>query len=189
MKMNDLDELHHFVNDIYERWDEGEIEYLQARNEARVYYSKWAFMDDEALREKNDSPFVREEDLSEIFDNEEDRLLFQRRNKKYTESVKGISAKFNINEDEFYERNTASIFNNKYDSPNFVVSYGDRDSYTEVLYFDGDDGRAIISNNCEIFEEEGCQIKLHECNYCDFEWETIQDIFNILQEVEEYADE
>ena len=63
------------------------------------------------------------------------------------------------------------------------------EAITQVLYFDGDDGRAIISNACEIFEEEGCQIKLHECNYCDFEWETIQDIFNILQEVEEYADE
>jgi hypothetical protein len=109
--------------------------------------------------------------------------------KKYTESVERILDKFNITEDEFYERNRASISNNKYDSPNFVVYYGDRDSYTEVLYFDGDDGRAIISNACEIFEEEGCQIKLHECNYCDFEWETIDYIFNMLQEIEEESDD
>jgi len=116
-------------------------------------------------------------------------MMNKEQHKKYTESVERILDKFNITENEFYERNTASIFNNKYDSPNFVVSYGDRDSYTEVLYFDGDDGRSIISNNCEIFDEEGCKIKLHECNYCDFEWATIHDIFNILQKIEEYSDE
>jgi hypothetical protein len=152
MEMNELDELHHFVNDLYERWDEGDISYDDAVKKARLY-----------MRKEN--------------------------HKKYTESVNRILDKFNITEKEFYDRSLASLRNNKYAYPNFVVSYGDRDSYTEVLYFDGDDGRAIISNNCEIFDEEGCKIKLHECNYCDFEWETIQDIFNILQEVEEYADE
>ena len=152
MKMNDLDELHYFVNDLYERWTEGEISYDDAVKKARLY-----------MRKEN--------------------------HKKYTESVNRILDKFNITEKEFYERNIASLRNNKYAYPNFVVSHGDRDSYTEVLYFDGDDGRAIISNYCEVFDEEGCQIKLHECTYCDFEWETIQDIFNILQEVEEYADE
>ena len=116
-------------------------------------------------------------------------MMNEEQHKKYTESVNRILDKFNITEKEFYERNIASLRNNKYAYPNFVVSHGDRDSYTEVLYFDGDDGRAIISNYCEVFDEEGCQIKLHECTYCDFEWETIQDIFNILQEVEEYADE
>ena len=100
-----------------------------------------------------------------------------------------ILSRFEITEEEFYERNRASIFTSEYGYPNFVIAFGDEEHYIEVLYFDGDDGRAIISNNCEIFDEEGCQIKLHECNYCDFEWETIQDIFNILQEVEEYADE
>jgi len=43
MKMNDLDDLHHFVNDLYERWDEGEISYELARDKARVYCGKWAF--------------------------------------------------------------------------------------------------------------------------------------------------
>ena len=43
MEMNDLDELHHFVNDLYERWDEDEISYVQARDKARVYCGKWAF--------------------------------------------------------------------------------------------------------------------------------------------------
>ena len=42
MKMNDLDDLHHFVNDLYERCDEGEISYELARDKARVYWGKWA---------------------------------------------------------------------------------------------------------------------------------------------------
>ena len=109
--------------------------------------------------------------------------------KKYIESVKKILDRFNITDNEFYERNTSSLRSNKHDSPNFVIAYGDEDSYTEVLYFDGDDGRAIISNECEIFEDEGCQIRLHECNYCDFEWSTLNDIINILQEIDEIDDE
>ena len=116
-------------------------------------------------------------------------MMNEEEHKKYLESVKKILDRFNITDNEFYERNIASLRNNKYSYPNFVVSYGDRDSYTEVLYFDGDDGRAIISNECEIFDEEGCQIKLHECNWCDFEWSTLNEIITILQEVEEYSDE
>ena len=50
MKMNDLDELHHFVNDLYERWDEGEISYLQARADARFYCHKFVF---KTLREEH----------------------------------------------------------------------------------------------------------------------------------------
>ena len=116
-------------------------------------------------------------------------MMNEEEHKKYLESVKKILDKFNITDNEFYERNTSSLRNNKYGYPNFVVSYGDRDSYTEVLYFDGDDGRAIISNECEIFEDEGCKIKMHECNWCDFEWSTLNEIITILQEVEEYYDE
>jgi len=110
-------------------------------------------------------------------------------NEEFIESVKRILDRFNITENEFYERNASSIFNNKYDSPNFVIAYGDKDnkdSYTEVLYFDGDDGRAIITDNSEIFEEEGCRIKLHECNYCDFKWSTLDDIIYILEDNYEY---
>lgn len=36
MEMNDLDELHYFVNDLYERWTEGEISYDDAIEEARL---------------------------------------------------------------------------------------------------------------------------------------------------------
>lgn len=110
-------------------------------------------------------------------------------NEEFIESVKRILDKFNITENEFYERNASSISNNKYDSPNFVIAYGDEDSYTEVLYFDGDDGRAIITDNSEIFEEEGCRIKLHDCTYCDFKWSVLSDIIYILEEIEEYSDE
>ena len=112
--------------------------------------------------------------------------MHEEEHKKYVKSVVEILNRFNITEKEFYERNGASIFNsNNYGSPNFVIAYGDEENYTEVLYFDGDDGRAIIKNNCEIFEDEGCQIKLHECGYCDFEMRTLKEIINILEEEEE----
>ena len=96
-----------------------------------------------------------------------------------------ILSRFEITEEEFYERNRASIFRSEYGSPNFVIAFGDEEHYTEVLYFDGDDGRAIIKNNCEIFEDEGCEIKLHECSYCDFETETLKEILDILEDAKE----
>lgn len=95
-----------------------------------------------------------------------------------------ILNRFDITEEDFYERNRASIFRSEYGSPNFVIAYGDEDNYTEVLYFDGDDGRAIIKNESEVFRY-GSRIELHECNYCDFEWSVIKEIFDILKEIEE----
>ena len=111
--------------------------------------------------------------------------MTEEQHKKYVKSVKKLLDRFDITEKEFYERNRASIFSSEYDSPNFVIAYGDEENYTEVLYFDGDDGRAIIKNDSEIFAEEGFQIKLHKCNYCDFEWSTFKEIITIFKEVEE----
>ena len=95
--------------------------------------------------------------------------------------VKEILNKFKITEKEFYERDKARIHSNKYDSPNFVIAYGDEENYTEVLYFDGDGGRAIIKEDSEIFLN-GSRIELHECNYCDFEWSTIKKITTLIEE-------
>ena len=97
-----------------------------------------------------------------------------------------ILDRFNITEEEFYKRNRAFLTrkNPSYDCPNFVIAYGDEENYTEVLCFDGDDGRAIIQNGSEVFPY-GSKIELHECNYCDFEWSVIKEIFDILKEIEE----
>tara|TARA_R100001463_G_C3384543_1_gene206062 strand:- start:49 stop:495 length:447 start_codon:yes stop_codon:yes gene_type:complete len=101
--------------------------------------------------------------------------------------VKEILNKFKITEKEFYERDKASFHSSKYASPNFVVAYGNEENYTEVLYFDGDGGRAIIKENSELFKN-GFKIKLHECNYCDFEWSTIKKINTLIkEEAEKFA--
>ena len=91
--------------------------------------------------------------------------------------------RFNITAQEFYDRDSA-FRSRKYDCPNFVIAYGDEDNYTEGLYFDGDGGKAIIKNGSEVFPY-GSRIELHECNYCDFDWSVIKNIFDILIEIEE----
>jgi len=37
MEMNELDDLHYFANDLYERWVKGDISYDDAVEEARLY--------------------------------------------------------------------------------------------------------------------------------------------------------
>ena len=114
---------------------------------------------------------------------------------KTRKSIKEVCKRFNITEEEFSARNTASIFHNKYNYPNYVINskeftekelinniYLHDEQFMEVLYFDGDDGRAIIKTDCEIFDERGCQIRFHECNYCDFEYSEILEIMHILME-------
>ena len=93
---------------------------------------------------------------------------------------------FNITEKEFYGRDKAFLTrkNPSYACPNFVIAYGDEENYTKVLYFDGDDGRAIIQNGSEVFPY-GSKVELYECTYCDFEWSVIKEIFDILKEIEE----
>jgi len=115
--------------------------------------------------------------------------------KKYHKSTKEVCERFHITEEEFYARNKASISHNKWHYPNYVINSKEftekelindislyDEQFMEVLYFDGDDGRAIIKAHCEIFDERGCQIRLHECSYCDFEYSEILEIMHILME-------
>ena len=100
---------------------------------------------------------------------------------KWLKSVKNLCKRFNITLKEYDKRNSAGLFTNDY--PNWVISegnYKDSETYSppEILYFDGDDGRAIIKIGCEIFDDEGVTIELHECAYCDLEWETVKNLID-----------
>tara|TARA_R100000781_G_scaffold38323_1_gene26919 strand:+ start:203 stop:565 length:363 start_codon:yes stop_codon:yes gene_type:complete len=99
------------------------------------------------------------------------------------ESINRLCERFNITEKEYADRDMASLIPTKYDSPNYVMAKqgGDDDSYSEILYFDGDGGRAIFSTCCEIFEGFGSKMELHECGYCDFEWGTLSSIIGELE--------
>jgi hypothetical protein len=103
---------------------------------------------------------------------------------KYVESVKRLCKRFNITLKEYDERNSAGLFvNSTYDYPNWVIFEGNYDhpeeyEPPEILYFDGDDGRAVIKIGCEIFDDEGVTIKLHECNYCDLKWDVVKEIID-----------
>jgi hypothetical protein len=100
---------------------------------------------------------------------------------KYVESVKRLCKKFNITLKEYDELNSAGLFTNDY--PNWVIFEGNYEHPEEyespqILYFDGDDGRAIIKIGCEIFDDEGVKIELHECNYCDLKWDIVKEIID-----------
>jgi hypothetical protein len=59
------------------------------------------------------------------------------------------------------------------------TALGDDDLH--VLYFDSDDGCALFSTPCEIFEESGIKFQLIDCNYCDIALSDLQFIYKIFK--------
>ena len=62
--------------------------------------------------------------------------------------------------------------------------YKDENEFS-VLYFDSDDGVALITNYCDIFDGDGFKIELIDCNYCDIKKLDMVEIIHILEEFEE----
>ena len=58
-----------------------------------------------------------------------------------------------------------------------------------TLYTDGDSGLALIGMS-EVFDDEGISIQLINCNYCDFDFDVLNDIVCELQQLwQQYTDE
>ena len=83
---------------------------------------------------------------------------------------------FGLTENEYWERrqnmNEASYHLHK--------TFNEEEVNTSVLYFDSDDGVALISAYCEVFDDEGFQIKLIDCEYCDIHFYHMQEIIDIF---------
>ena len=64
------------------------------------------------------------------------------------------------------------------------VSYwedeGDTHKSFKILYTDGDSGSAVFSFS-EIYEEEGMQIKMGGCSYCDISLSSFLNIYDIFE--------
>ena len=58
-----------------------------------------------------------------------------------------------------------------------------------VLYFDGDDGVALITGDPEVFAYDGFKIELIDCRYCDIKKLDMVEIIHILEEFEKKANE
>ena len=58
----------------------------------------------------------------------------------------------------------------------------------KVLYFDADDGVALISHYAETFDDDGFTIKLVDCNYCDIRYGDMLEIILLFEEFNEAID-
>ena len=56
------------------------------------------------------------------------------------------------------------------------ISYTDHEDTPCCCYTDGDTGVMVFRAFSEVFMEEGCQIKLIDCNYCDIDYDTLVSI-------------
>ena len=55
----------------------------------------------------------------------------------------------------------------------------------KVLYFDSDDGVALIRHFCEVFDDDGFSITLIDCNYCDISYADMLEIIQLFKEFDE----
>ena len=62
------------------------------------------------------------------------------------------------------------------------------DGQLYALYFDSDDGCALFSTPCEIFEESGIKFELVDCKYCDIALSDLQFIYKIFKSFSQDAD-
>lgn len=53
-----------------------------------------------------------------------------------------------------------------------------------ILYFDSDDGVALLKADAEIFAEDGFSIELIDCRYCDIRYQDMRDIIDIFEDYE-----
>lgn len=89
--------------------------------------------------------------------------------------------KFNLTEDEYWECRQ----NMHTPSYHLYEKLEEEQEECSVLYFDSDDGVALITNYCDIFDGDGFKIELIDCNYCDIKKLDMVEIIHILEEFEE----
>jgi len=84
--------------------------------------------------------------------------------------------KFNLTEDEYWE------CRQNMHTPSYHLYEKLEEEHEEcsVLYFDSDDGVALISAYSEVFDDEGFKIELIDCRYCDINFYHMQEIIDIF---------
>ena len=89
--------------------------------------------------------------------------------------------KFNLTEDEYWECRQ----NMHTPSYHLYEKLEEEQEECSVLYFDSDDGVALISANSEIFDADGFKIELIDCKYCDIKLTDMIEIIRLFEEFEE----
>ena len=89
--------------------------------------------------------------------------------------------KFGLTEDKYNE----CRYNLSRESFHVYKNFDEEQEECSVLYFDSDDGVALISAYCEVFDEDGFKIELIDCSYCDIK---MTDMIEIIYMFEEFND-
>jgi hypothetical protein len=89
--------------------------------------------------------------------------------------------KFGLTEDKYNE----CRYNLSRESFHVYKNFEEEQEECSVLYFDSDDGVALISAFCEIFEADGFKIELIDCKYCDIKMTDMIEIIYMFEEFEE----
>ena len=95
--------------------------------------------------------------------------------------VKELLDKFKLTEKEYaharYNMSRESYFVHE------ELSYSDIIECS-ILYFDSDDGVALLKATAEVFSEDGFSIELIDCRYCDIRYQDMRDIIDIFESYE-----
>ena len=93
--------------------------------------------------------------------------------------------KFGLTENEYHE----CRYNMKVQIYHTYKNFDEEQEECSILYFDGDDGVALITGDLEGNIYDGFKIELIDCRYCDIRKLDMVEIIHILEEFEEKANE
>ena len=83
---------------------------------------------------------------------------------------------FGLTKEKYWERRQ----NMSEASYHLHQTFNEDEGNSSLLYFDSDDGVALISAYSEIFDDEGFKIELIDCRYCDINFYHMQEIIDIF---------
>ena len=89
--------------------------------------------------------------------------------------------RFGLTEVDYHE----CRYNMERESYHTYKNFDEEQEECSILYFDGDDGVALITGDPEGNIYDGFKIELIDCNYCDIKKLDMVEIIHILEEFEE----
>jgi len=101
-------------------------------------------------------------------------LTYKRKSFKMEELLK----QFKLSKEQYHDIRT----NMQFEDFLFIRDINGETVECSALYFDSDDGVALIKHDCQVFEEEGFSIELIDCKYCDIKYKHMQEIMLLIKD-------
>lgn len=98
--------------------------------------------------------------------------------RKVDTKMEELLKQFKLSKEQYHDIRT----NMQFEDFLFVRDLNGEILECSALYFDSDDGVALIKHDCQVFDESGFSIELIDCNYCDIKYKHMQEIMLLIKD-------